>query len=170
MIKLKSFTDLGLKITWKLINIGFKGSEQFHDELGVEDILNYAILKIEELNCDDVIELACQSKKNVYEIDNIIKRLSKNESSNIHFEYRKWRAVYILTHLKFNKKNFIDGLVELGDIWAKFDFPKDSPHVFQGRYNSITPEEYYTEENYKNLYRKHLNWIICEIKSIKKLE
>ena len=37
---------------------------------------------------------------------------------------------------------------KLGDIWAYLEFPPDSPHVFQGINNEITPEEYYTMQNY----------------------
>ena len=49
----------------------------------------------------------------------------------------------------------------------KLGFPEDSPHIFQGRNNNITPEEYYTQENYDYLYEKHIEWLQKEIKSIK---
>lgn len=43
------------------------------------------------------------------------------------------------------------------------DFPEDSPHIFQGRDNNITPEQYYTEQNYSYLFDEHVRWIKNEI-------
>ncbi len=33
---------------------------------------------------------------------------------------------------------YIQGLVGLGDIWAMFDLPNDSPRIYQGEKNNIT--------------------------------
>ena len=37
--------------------------------------------------------------------------------------------------------------------------PKDSPHIFQGLNNGISPQKYYTLENYENLYDAHVKWL-----------
>jgi hypothetical protein len=56
--------------------------------------------------------------------------------------------------------------MSLFDFWAQLDYPIDSPHVIQGRGNNITPEEYYTQENYDNIYNMHVDWLKKEIKYI----
>lgn len=47
MIQLKDFKDKGFNVSWKLINIGFHGSEEFYEELSSKDIINYAISILE---------------------------------------------------------------------------------------------------------------------------
>ena len=37
MIKLNDFEKQGLKISWKLIDIGFKGSKEFYGQLTTEE-------------------------------------------------------------------------------------------------------------------------------------
>ena len=66
---------------------------------------------------------------------------------------------------RIEKKNpsYIDGLMELSDLWIELEFPNDSPHIFQGRENNITPQEYYTKQNYDKLFSKHKEWLKNEI-------
>ena len=69
-----------------------------------------------------------------------------------------------------SKKNndFIDGLLELTDLWCKLDYPKDSPHVIQGLDNFLSPTEYYTKENYDILYKKNYEWFVKELSFLQK--
>jgi hypothetical protein len=168
MIKINDFKNLGFVINWKLINIGFRGSDTFYNELAIEDVLDYAISLIEELNISQlVVELACEYSDNILEIENLVKLLAEQEDSNYELEFRKWRVTYVYKQLGPKLDNYIDGLVELGDIWSKFEFPEDSPHVIQGRNNSITPTDYYKSDNYEYLYNKNLAWIKEESEFIK---
>ena len=153
MICLKDFIDNKIPITWKLINIGYKGSNTFKNELLTEEILNYAIKcafddKIQDTNLE---QLACEYKENIEQIDIYIKKLADSEDSDYATEFKKWRAIYIKKELK-KQSNYLTGLIQLNDIWNKFDFPEDSPYILQGVNNNITPKEYYTEENYIYLY------------------
>ena len=81
------------------------------------------------------------------------------EKSEYKLAFEKWKLVYIKKNFPQLNKNIIQGLIELNDLWVKLDFPKDSPCILQGVKNNISPQEYYTEENYIYLYNRHLDWI-----------
>ena len=167
MIKLDDFRTAGFPITWKLIDIGFKGSDKFANQLLSSDIVDYAISRMgDDCEDSDIVDLACEYEANVWEIDKYVKRLSQRENSQYDIEFWKWRVVYVLKKLPDPNTEFIHGLMDLGDIWIEFDFPEDSPHIFQGRNNCITPEQYYTLENYHALLQRHHEWADNEIKHI----
>jgi len=167
MIKIEDFRELEFKITWRLLDIGFMGSETFRNELSSQEIIDYAIFECNNNNDEDVINLACEYSENIDEVDSYLKNLVSKERTSNEIEFRKWRVVYVKKQLSKPNTDFINGLIELGDIWAKFNFPEDSPHIFQGRNNDITPEQYYTEENYKNLLKNHFIWMSDEISKLK---
>lgn len=77
MIKLNNFKQYGFYITWKLINIGFRGNDIFKYNLEARDIINYAIEKIENNSEDNLIyELASMYETETEEINKILKKLS----------------------------------------------------------------------------------------------
>jgi len=169
MIMIKDFFEKGFEITWTLLNIGFEGSTKFKRQLNGQDIINYAITKMEDdVETLDVVLLASSHIANTEEISELLKKLSNSEKVNADIEFRKWRAMYVSKHLPDIQNECIQGLIELGDIWVMFDFPDDSPHVFQGRNNTITPEEYYTQENYERLLEIHREWLDKEFDDLRK--
>ena len=169
MITINDFIEKGVMITWTVLKIGFDGSTQYYKQLSGKDIINYSINKIE--NGDETLEVLLLASTNEScdgEISKLLQVLSNAENTSIDIELRKWRAIYVYSYLLEIQDDYIQGLVELGDIWAKLDFPNDSPHVFQGRKNKITPEEYYTQENYKKLLEIHKKWLEEEIIDLRK--
>lgn len=159
-MKLQEFKKLELSITWTLIDIGYKGSKIFQDELSSNEVINYAISLLDYDNYSwEVLELAGEKEVNTEEIDRHIKILSSYEMCNRDVEFEKWVVWYVSKHIQKKYDNYIDGLIELGDIWIKLGMPKDSPHIFQGLNNGISPQKYYTLENYENLYDAHVKWL-----------
>ena len=164
MIKIRDFTEKGFGITWTLLDIGFDGSVKFSKQLSGQDIIDYAIDRIEKGDeSPDVVLLAGSHASNTEEISELLKKLSDDEKVDGDVEFRKWRVLYVSNHLPHVQDDYIQGLIELGDIWAYFDFPDDSPHVFQGRNNDIVPNEYYTQKNYERLLDAHKRWLDEEI-------
>ena len=76
-----------------------------------------------------------------------------------------WFKIYkkIYDVIKEKNHNFVDGLIQLTELWDKLDYPKDSPHTVQGRNNKISPNEYYTQENYDKLYKANCEWFRKEL-------
>lgn len=167
MIKIEEFKKYDFKTTWKLLNIGFKGSNIFANQLYPNDILEYAIEKLEANDCDDLVcELASEYENNTEEIDSLLRQLSCKEDTDESLELRKWRVVFVAQEIANKKDNCIDGLISLGDLWINMGYTEDSPHIFQGRENSITPEQYYTDKNYCNIFEHHIEWLKKEIEYI----
>lgn len=175
MIELKDFKDKGLNISWKLIDIGFHGSKEFYEEFSSKDIINYAISIMDndfkDLTYKKLIEdISCEYEENYEKLDSNIKRLVKLENNiDYKLEFRKWIYMYVNKNLK-EDNDYIQGLLELTEMWAKFNFPDFSPHIVQGVNNDITPQEYYTLENYNNLLKKHFEWLDVELENIQQEE
>jgi hypothetical protein len=160
MIKIRDFIEKGFGISWTLLNIGWNGSAKFKRQLAGQDIIDFAMNKMEDGDeSTDVVLLASSHATDAEEISELLKRLSDGEEIDADNEFRKWQAIYVSKNLPDIQAEYMQGLIELGDIWALLDFPDDSPHVFQGRNNSITPNEYYTKENYIKLLEKHQEWL-----------
>jgi len=58
------------------------------------------------------------------------------------------------------------GLIAFTEFWARFDYPDDSPHVVQGQNNCITPQEYYTKQNYDDMIIRHKNWLKSKLEYV----
>lgn len=166
MIKLDDFKKNNILINWKLINIGCLGSETFFKELDYEEITNYAISIFDEKN-KNILRILSYNKDEYEEMGEFIKELAIQENSDEKIAYKKWELIYIIKNLPPKRIDYIQGIIELEDIWAKIDFPKDSPLILQGLNNDISPEEFYTENNYLILYNLHMDWIKEKIDFLK---
>ena len=86
------------------------------------------------------------------------------DNKSMEKDKRKWIAIYLLKTLDaLDDKDYINGLVTVGDVWAMFDFPDFSPHIIQGKNNNITPTEYYTEDNYITIKNVNREWAYKQI-------
>lgn len=173
MIFLNDFEKIGFHVSWKLLDIGYRYSADPNQQIPLDEIMHYAIERL-ELNFDDelILKLVGEYNSNVSDIDkekicNIIYALAKKESSDAQLEFRKWRVVLLIKRLEQLNENCIDGLISLSDFWTEFGRPPESPHVFQGIGNDISPESYYTEKNYETIRLNHYYWLENEIEFIK---
>ena len=158
MITLEDFKKNNLKINWKVIDIGCLGSEIFKNELSYNDIINFSLEEFDEKN-KLILRIVASNRDEYQEMGYLVQELANMEKSEYKLAFEKWKLVYIKKNFPKLNKNIIQGLIELNDLWVKLDFPEDSPCIFQGVKNNISPQEYYTEENYTYLYNRHLNWI-----------
>ena len=62
-------------------------------------------------------------------------------------ERRKIRLAIVYDVIKEKNHNFVDGLIQLTELWDKLDYPKDS----------------YTQENYDKLYKANCEWFRKEL-------
>lgn len=159
MIKIKDLKELNFTITWRLLYRAL-----VKKQLQVEDVVEYAMEQLEAGNDRiEVCEIAgfCDSDSDY--LLNILYDLAREENCDDEFEDRKLRAVIISDSLRLKKDNCIDGLMELTELWLALGCPKDSPHIIQGKDNNISPNEYYTDDNYNYLYAKNKDWLKSEI-------
>lgn len=162
MINLEDIKKLKLKITWKLLYVCIC-EEQIH----TESIIKYAVEKIQEGDERiEVFELAGAYAEEKEYICDLLLQLIENEDTLLELEKRKLRVVLLAKRLGKKNDNYIDGLMELSDSWIELGYPKDSPHIIQGRGNNIAVKDYYTQEFYDFLYERNVKWLKKEIKEL----
>lgn len=159
MIKIADIKELKLNITWRMLYRGL-----LEKQIPISEIVEYAMEQLEK--GDDrieICELAGSSDNDLEDIMNILYELADEEKSQDDLEDRKLRATRVNNFLKDKYSNCIDGLMGLTELWLELGYTTDSPHIIQGKDNSISPVEYYTDANYNYLYEKNKYWLENEI-------
>ena len=156
MVKLIEFEELHLPITWNLIDIGFKSDTVFRDELLASDIVEYAISLLAFDDSNLVLELAAEDKRDTEQIDKYVKKLASQENVEREEEYEKWIICYVNHHIQKKYDDEFEGLIELGDIWAKMDMLEEYSRIFDGLGFSFHE---WTYEKYEKLYQAHHDWV-----------
>lgn len=169
MIELKRFKEEGLEINWMTIIIGWYGPGKNTKMLSNKEIIEYATTLIAEQNNQEeqVLMLACCREQDSEEIGKILNILSKSDDSSRDTEEMKWVLILLKDLLSTISTKPVHGLVEITGFWEKFNYPLYSPHILQGVDNNIQPEDYYTEQNYKNIIEAHKIWIENQLKVIR---
>jgi hypothetical protein len=97
MIRINEFKDYHFKITWRLLYLGFRGSYLYADQLLAKDIINYAIERLEDEKCNNLIcDLASEYESNIDDIHMLLKKIVDKEPSNEIIELKKLRVVLLL--------------------------------------------------------------------------
>ena len=182
-----AFTKLkaDFNINWTTILVGWKGlgvfspwperCNEFPPLISASELTAYAEERLASSNDveNDLIvrllslDLAVESRET---ITGLLKGLSDLDRCDPSFELRKWRLILLADLLDSLPHDSINGLVALSDFWLNFGFPPDSPHVIQGRGNTITPGEYYQDDNFQRLVARHRVWIRDEKANLKQHE
>ncbi len=100
-------------------------------------------------------------------IKDMLKPLSDLDGGDPAIELRKWRLVLLEQVLENMPQDALYGLMALTEFWQSFGFPPDSPHEVQGKENTITPSEYFQQENLTRLLARHRAWMNDEKAAIK---
>ena len=111
----------------------------------------------------EICELAGSSDYDLEDVMDTLYELAKEEKNPDDLEDRKLRAARVNKFLKDKNTNCIDGLMGLTELWLELGYTADSPHIIQGKDNSISPMEYYTDANYNYLYEKNKHWLKDEV-------
>lgn len=149
--------ELKINISWKMIYIGL-----CNGNISTYEVVDYAMKQIERGDTrPEIFELAGAYADDYEYILGLVQDLvevSLDES----LESRKIRLAIVFEKIKNKNRNFVDGLIELTELWDSLGFPEDSPHIVQGVNNTLSPNEYYSQENYDELYRLNYEWFMKE--------
>jgi hypothetical protein len=169
MNKIDELKKFNIPINWCTILTGWSGLGHIKRILGGTEIVNYALEQLEqspEKLYNYVLDLASTSDHEEDEIDSVLKKIVAIEQCDSEAEKIKWCIVLLEELLGNLPNNPIDGLGAITDFWASLDYPKYSPHVFQGRGNTIDPRDYYSRGNYDNLIKIHKAWIEHKVQEL----
>lgn len=150
--------DLNINISWNMIFIGLCTGD-----VEAYEVIDYAMEQIELGDCrSEIFELAGAYADDFDYVLRLVQDLQEDFIDEA-IERRKIRLAIVYDVIKEKNHNFVDGLLQLTELWDKLDYPKDSPHTVQGRNNKISPNEYYTQENYDKLYKANCEWFRKEL-------
>lgn len=155
---INTLNELSICISWKMIYIGMR-----NDDISTFEIIDYAMMRIEQGDDrSEINELAGAYADDYEYILNLVRDLQESDLDE-KIEARKIRLAIVYNVLKKKNTKYVEGLVELTELWDKFGFPSDMPHIVQGRNNTISPSEYYSQENYDRLYDANCDWFKTEL-------
>jgi hypothetical protein len=163
---LEAITALDLPLSWDVIRIGWEGIGAEGRLLSLDDVRKYAdhdIVSAPPTQIGDVAELCTAVDER--EVGERLERLAPTPSDRAR---RIWRAVLLHRLLQSPQVSPIEILTELTGFWGSFGYPSDSPHIIQGRSNSISPTDYYTQEMADRAIQAHRLWLEREIESIRR--
>lgn len=150
--------DLNINISWNMIFIGLCTGD-----VEAYEVIDYAMEQIELGDCrSEIFELAGAYADDFDYVLRLVQDLQEDFIDEA-IERRKIRLAIVYDVIKEKNHNFVDGLIQLTELWDKLDYPKDSPHTVQGRNNKISQNEYYTQENYDKLYKANCEWFRKEL-------
>ena len=160
---------------WTTILVGWRGlgvfspwparSAEFPPLLSAGELSAYAnecLASSSDVAEDDLIvnlsslDLHTESREAITER---LARLSDLHGCDPSREIRKWRVVLLEELLDNIPSDPLYGLMALTEFWQKFGFPPDSPHEVQGKGNTVSPADYYQENNYQQSVSRHKAWI-----------
>lgn len=163
MIQIVDVENLGLKVNWTTVFLLVR-----YNLITQTEVVNYAIFEIENGSSrNEVCQLAGTPCNATEDINKLLWKLSECESKNKDVEMRKIRATVVNQALKHKMDNHIDGLIALRELWQKFGYMCDTQQIIQGLNNNIPLAEYYTLENYNDIYQKHIIWLKNEVTYLK---
>jgi hypothetical protein len=161
------------QVNWTIVLIGWEGPAEQPPSVSTEELLAYAEERLgssSNFSHEDelIVNLMSLDSQRVSRerLRDLLQRLAMS-GGNEAIELRKWRVILLKELLKTLSDDPILALISLTDFWASFDFPADSPHIVQGRGNTLSPTEYYQEGNLKTLLERHRTWIANEIATLK---
>lgn len=168
MNKLQILKNMGFHISWLLVKIGYCGEKNIYPQLTKNEVADFASMMIETARKEDYepLSMLIVGSESEREFIEAINSLSKGEITNLEIEYKKWRVFLVKQTLDKIDIDYTSGLLQLTELWISLGLPNDSPHIIQGRNNSMTPQEYYTKETFENILLRHKKWIAKEIQKI----
>ena len=163
---LTKFKQLGLKIDWATLFVGWKGLKNYSYLVSIEEIIEFAtdyLSKNPELNSPTVMDIVISEVREIDIINQALYKLVQNKEYSLKIALRKWRLILLLEVMEsLDENKYVDSLFSLSDFWISFEYPYDMPMDIQGLENKITPEKYYTKENCRKIIEDHKDWIIQE--------
>jgi hypothetical protein len=167
---IQQLKELGFNINWTLLRIGYEGQQFLPRLISSDNILQYAECLLESM--DSGYELIAQliDSNDEMEFHNVLEKLALAERVIPSIQQRKLRVYVVHETLKTLPEDYCNGLFELTDLWISLGLPDDCPHTIQGRNNSYTPQEYYTQDTFDLLLAKNKKWVKEEINAIRALE
>lgn len=170
---LEKLREKGIKIDWATVLVGWDRFLADVPQLTTSEVIQYAtnfLASSPENDSQALLTIVISTEEDEALIRKALHQLVQEDHSSEKVAQRKWR-VLVLSELRENIESLgaTHGLIKLTEFWDRYGFPKDMPHVVQGRENAISPQQYYTIENFKKTLERHDVWIQTEVACLAKI-
>ena len=168
---LKTMRETNLKITWKLLYIGFCGNEYIPKQLRRSEIEEYMYTWLDEADApvDQIISLIVEENDEP-KWQRRLQQLSENENSEEMLQNRKWR-VCILQELierpSRQEEECLPSILDVLEFWAALDWHEKWPFNVP-RFDESS--NFYSWEGYEALRECNRLWVQKEIQAIQAKE
>ena len=160
---------MGLKISWKLLDIGVNGFGEFHAFLEYKDVTDYLCNHLDEKANPETIALICE-QDNSERFKRLLSCMAALDPFECETQKRKWRAYFLQVELDTLDNDPLRGSLQLMDFWSSLEDSEGGPDIFPSK----DPRYYFTESAYRTLVNANRIWLQNEINQIieceKKLE
>lgn len=157
---------LGIPLSWELIRCAWDGTNELPRGVTVRVIQDFALAQTESASGNELRRLADLTSQDDYEeISKALYHLAPEISDRAQRAFRLMRVHRVLDQLPSDP---LEGLMELTSFWGSLEFPLDSPHIVQGRDNSIRPEEYFTQGFFREILDRHNEWVRGELSFLRR--
>ena len=149
----------GVAVGWGTLLVGLHGFGWVDRQVSAANAIAIALDALEQNPDDDlVLTLACLRENETEDVVGALERLAEREGAEYELERRKWRLLLLEEHMEALPANPLYGLLSLDEFWGIHDYPEDAPHTVQAR-SGVSPEEYYTRDNYEAEVARHERWM-----------
>lgn len=166
---LQRIRNADLPVTWGTLLVGSGGLGHSGPLVTPAAISAYALDRLSTGSEPraELVELLDGPPNDQNELTQLLRSLAQADGADLALEERKWRLVLLERLLNSLGPDPIDGLLELTEFWLGLGFPEDSPHVVQGRDNSIQPGRYYTVAKFQEALARHKEWLADEAQRLR---
>jgi len=153
------------QVSWMTLLVGWRGFGHLRRLVTISDIAQFSLARLEatpESN-SKLADLATISESDSSRVDSRLAGLASPSANDYETEVRKWVVCLLKKKLEQLPNDPVYGLLQLTEFWADLDFPEYSPHQVQGKGNTLSAAEYYTQQNYAKALTSHKKWIEQEL-------
>jgi hypothetical protein len=161
---LRDMRAAGIPVNWDVVRVGWTGPGTLGRQLTVDDIRTFADDAIIEARGAEAAAIATLSTATSEH--EVMENLEHLGSLSLEGE-RAWRVFLLGRLLEALPASPVDALAELTSFWSAFGFPSESPHIVQGRGNTISPAEYYTRDMKDRMVSAHRAWVAQELTALR---
>jgi hypothetical protein len=171
MTSFQTLQTSGLPYGWTTLLTGWEEGYVSTPEL--QSYASNLLALCAEKDLSLVLSLADTDPTNTREVGRLLRELAVAEPVSRGTALRTWDVALLRALLAERKDEpssqteIIDLLMELTAFWAERGYPPYSPHTVQGRGNDISPTEYYTAENCRQILQAHRQWMAGEEAAIR---
>ncbi|HZS48922.1 MAG TPA: DUF2247 family protein [Blastocatellia bacterium] len=154
--------------TWIDLLSGWRGFGQYQRLLDITETREFAREKLEVISnpVPELSELAAISDADEEHADALLSILASPELADYENSKRRWIALLLSQRLEELPSDPLYGLIGLTEFWSDAGFPSYSPHEIQGKGNEISPQDYYTKDNYDKAVERHKRWLSNELETL----